>query len=526
MRSRFSAHERQKRRPSVRLPSHFGVEHGPGFGFADAFLVRVFETGFIALRSYQMPKPLPTQIDHKLRVLIPSMPAECASAILDALEIPNLEKARAKKMDQWGWQRMPDTIALWEMDDDTLVMPRGFLDALADGAAAFDLQVELVESRNRFRHEEMLGDSIKLRAWQEKQVKALRTYEQGILKAPAGSGKTVAILAAIQETNSKALVIVNTKDILWQWRSRIEQFLPDYPESGMIGDGTFRVSDHITIATAQTLHSRYDKLEAEGFFDAFSFVCLDECHHATAETYNRIFNRFSARYRVGVSATPDKTGDFALATNVLGPVIHEVLPDEVDTLTKPTVVKVPTKFGYHFLGQRSRFQRSNYPQMIEALTKDPERNMQIVKCVLAHEGHHQLLISKRLEHLAILEDLLLDLGYGDPIVRVTGQDSNEDREFAVRVSSETPSLMLSTLADEALDIPRLDVLHLTFPQKNTGLITQQVGRVERIHPDKKYALIFDYVDGSIAVLNSQFRKRRFEVYEPRGYKIETRKVEV
>jgi hypothetical protein len=53
-----------------------------------------------------------------------------------------------------------------------------------------------------------------------------------------------------------------------------------------------------------------------------------------------------------------------------------------------------------------------------------------------------------------------------------------------------------------------------------------VGRVERKHPDKTDAIIFDYVDGNVGPLDKQWRTRRFEVYMPRGYKIETRKVPV
>jgi superfamily II DNA or RNA helicase len=64
-----------------------------------------------------------------------------------------------------------------------------------------------------------------------------------------------------------------------------------------------------------------------------------------------------------------------------------------------------------------------------------------------------------------------------------------------------------------------------FPQKNPGLVTQQVGRVERKHPDKLDAIIFDYADGNVGPLDKQWRTRRFEVYEPRAYKISTRKVQ-
>lgn len=478
--------------------------------------------------------PIDILIDHKLRVRVEDLPAGALEAMQDALSIPNLAKEKARKMDEWGWQRMPDYIELFEFgydplapDEKILVMPRGFLSDLANGLYAFGADCKLVEGRHwhKLLHLQRPTDW-ELHPWQQQQLQALLNHEQGILKAPAGSGKTVAILAALSRLNCKSIVLVNTKDILWQWQKRAATFLGENYPVGQIGDGKFDVSPYLTVATAQTLHSRFDELEDQGFFDAFSLVCLDECHHATAETYNKILNRFSARYRVGVSATPDKTGDFALATHVLGPIIHETRPSEVNTLQKPTVIRVPTKFGFRFIGHRSRYQRSNYPQMIDAIIRDPERNMQIVKCVMGESGHHQLLVSKRLEHLAILRDLLEDEGFSDPIATITGKDGNDEREEAAALAGNEPSLILSTLADEALDIPRLDRLHLPFPQRNPGLVMQQVGRVERKHPEKSDALIFDYVDGNVGALDKQWRTRRFEVYEPRGYKIIIRKVEV
>ena len=57
-----------------------------------------------------------------------------------------------------------------------------------------------------------------------------------------------------------------------------------------------------------------------------------------------LMNRFGSRYRIGVSATPDKTGDFALATLVLGQIFHETKPEDCDNLMRPTVVRVVTDF--------------------------------------------------------------------------------------------------------------------------------------------------------------------------------------
>lgn len=468
-----------------------------------------------------------TILDHKLRAYIPSLPDGVARHLTDALSIPNLEKENAKKQHIWGWERMPDEIDLWEIDGDWLVMPRGFANVYADGLRLYDCEIAW-EDRRTWNPQLKIGvTQHEPKPWQEKQIEAVLSRHQGIVKSPAGSGKTAMILFALKRLGCKSLVIVNTKDIMWQWQKRVVDFLgPDYP-FGQVGDGVMDVSPYITVATAQTLHRRYDELEAEGFFDEFSFVCLDECHHATAETYNKLLNRFSARYRVGVSATPDKTGDFTMAVCVLGPIIQTTKPSEVDTLQMPTVIRVPTKFGFSFRGTKSRWQRSNYPQLIQALITNKERNELIARVMKSEEGHHSLAISKRLEHLDILEALLMDMDYDGHVLKLTGdltgKKGREARQEIVEIANSEPCMILSTLADEALDIPRLDRGFLVYPQKNAGLVTQQVGRFERKHPDKKDAIIFDFYDGNVGPLDKQWRVRRFEVYEPRSYKIITRK---
>jgi superfamily II DNA or RNA helicase len=463
---------------------------------------------------------IPIHIDHKLHARVSDLPEAALADIVDVLSIPNLAREKARKQDQWGWELMPPRIFLYTLADGELTMPRGFLESLALGLEVYGLAPRLVEGRH-WKQMFRIGHEIELLPWQAPQVESIRRWEQGILKAPAGSGKTVTVLATIQRLACNSLVIVNTKDILWQWQERARQFLgPDYPV-GQIGDNVFEISPYLTIATAQTLHRRFGALAADGFFDAFSFVCLDECHHATAETFNRIVNRFSARYRLGVSATPDKTGDFTLATHVLGPIIHATPPGEVENLQAPVVVRVPTQFTFRFRGHKNRYQRSNYPQMVEAIVRDPARNLLIVQTILANLGHHQLVVTKRLEHIQILEDILADeLPASEVLLKLTGTDSNEARDEAVETIGRCPGVLLSTLADEALDIPRLDRIHLVFPQRNPGLVTQQIGRVERRHPDKTDAVIFDYVDGQVGPLEAQWRTRKLEVYMLRNYRIE------
>ncbi len=69
-------------------------------------------------------------------------------------------------------------------------------------------------------------------------------------------------------------------------------------------------------------------------------------------------------------------------------------------------------------------------------------------------------------------------------------------------------LLSTQLADEAIDIPRLNRIILTFPGKHDGRIIQQVGRGARSSPGKNETIVFDMVDTGIHVLERQYALRK------------------
>ena len=463
-------------------------------------------------------------LDHKLRVHVPSLPHGALRMLTDALTVPNMERADAMKQKTWGWQNLPEYLYLYSFEDDRdqdewMIMPRGFAKQFGNGMRAYEAEIDWTDNRVFKRLEQISGTDKKPFSWQQQAIESIHAEQQGIYKAPSGSGKTAAVLFSLRHLACKSIILINTKDILWQWQERAKEFLgEDYPV-GQIGDGIFEVSDYMTIASVSTLASRFFDLESDGFFDQFSFVCLDECHHATAATFNFVFDRFPAKYRIGVSATPDKTGNFALAKNVIGPIIHETKSKDVDNLQSAQVVRVPTNFQFAFRGNKSAWERTNYPQMMQALIRDPERNKLIADLIKREEDNHCLVLSKRLEHLDILEAMMFEMEYDGHIIKLTGSETTEQRNLAREIANEEPCVLFSTLADEAIDIPRLDRLFLVFPQRNPGLIIQQVGRIERKHPHKRDSIIYDFTDSKVGVLDNQWKTRRREVYRARGYEI-------
>jgi superfamily II DNA or RNA helicase len=74
-----------------------------------------------------------------------------------------------------------------------------------------------------------------------------------------------------------------------------------------------------------------------------------------------------------------------------------------------------------------------------------------------------------------------------------------------------PVLIATSLADEGLDLPSLDVLILAGAGKSETRALQRIGRVIRPHPGKKRATIVDFWDQCLYL--EQHSRQRFEIYQ-------------
>lgn len=435
------------------------------------------------------------------------LPVSVVGRIKTELLIENPVRIEQQKQKIYGWQNLPQYIQLYEERQGWMKVPRGYLPEL--WALRFALPIVLEDNTVSWPHlHDFPGmDTEDLREHQREAVRAILNNAQGIIEAPTGSGKTVTALAAWQVTGERGVIVVDKTNIVTQWVERCEHFLGFTP--GIVGDGQWDQQQPLTIAMVQTLC----KLPADDpFFNDFGFACLDECHHVTADTYLRVMESFTSRYRIGVSATPDRdNGLVPVALAVLGPVIHSTPRDRLEKLgllMKPTVHRIETSFQFSYWGTHTanpgqdcdkpdcarrdkHGHRNNYAQMLKALVEDDERNELIIRRVLDNKDHRNLVISKRLGHLDRLQQLL---DGRLPSVMLTGRESTEERAEAVRRAAEGPCVVFSTLADEALDIPELDRIYLTWPTKSTAVINQQIGRIVRPAEGKTDALVYDFVD--------------------------------
>ncbi len=169
------------------------------------------------------------------------------------------------------------------------------------------------------------NEEYKLRKYQEKAVKKALKAGMGVLALPVGSGKTIIGLRIIYELNISSLIVVHTKELLYQWAENIEKVLG--VEAGIIGDNNW-IEKPVTVAMIQTLLSRgVDKLQLP-----YAVVVFDECHRTSAaEKFYELGISLPQRFRFGLSATPWRRirGEELKIEGVIGPIIYEVKAEDL-----------------------------------------------------------------------------------------------------------------------------------------------------------------------------------------------------
>jgi superfamily II DNA or RNA helicase len=159
-----------------------------------------------------------------------------------------------------------------------------------------------------------------------------------------------------------------------------------------------------------------------------------------------------------------------------------------------------------------------------AITTDTTRNESIVRDLIdaVRRGRSPLLLTGRTEHLSYFEKQLsgvlsnvfvLKGGMGRKQRRASSDSLAQVPENAQRVILATGSYI-----GEGFDDARLDTLFLAMPISWKGTLQQYVGRLHRLHDNKRVVEVYDYVDPNVRMLARMY-DRRLRGYADMGYKI-------
>jgi superfamily II DNA or RNA helicase len=397
-----------------------------------------------------------------------------------------------------------ETVCFVEQRGDELRLPRGAIHVLRRAGAQEGLIVACDDERVLPEAQLDPLRELPLRGYQEAAVDKLAKVTQGTVVIPCGGGKTRVGMGAIARLRTPTLILVHTLDLAEQWLGELRDKLG--VEAGLIGDGE-ECPAPVTVAVIQAL-VRWEPAKLDAFLGSFGLLVLDEAHHVAASTFHSVVDRCPARYRLGLTATPEREdGLTALLEVFLGAPLVVVSHEELvaaGVLTVPEIRSVETDFTYPYTGAE------DYAPMLAAVASDGPRNRLIVDGVVAEAraGHVCLVLSGRIDHCTRLAEAIAAQGISAAVL--TGEVKRERRKALLDEAraGRLSVLVATSLADEGLDLPRLSRVFLAYPGRARGRTVQRLGRLMRPHVDKQDAALFDFVDRKVPILRRHHLERR------------------
>lgn len=357
-----------------------------------------------------------------------------------------------------------------------------------------------------------------LREYQREAIDAVfRAWADGMqrpaLVLPTGAGKTVVFASLIKEfrrrpvslisenyvPGSRVIVLAHRDELVDQAIAKIRAIAPDL-SVGKVKAGDNDYDADVMVCSVQTLASlgrRSQLVHMQDTYGNIGLIITDECHHAAAATYKKIYAAFPKALQLGVTATMargDGVGlgkvwdDVVYSRSILWMISKGYLSDvrtkRVD-LKSLDMGAVSVSRGDYAAGDLGR-------ALMEA-----EADTAIARAYREHAGDRQGIVFTPTVETAWAACQALNSA-GIPAATVSGETPRQTRteHYEWFRTGKVQVLVNCMVLTEGFDAPWAEVAVIARPTQSAPLYTQMVGRVLRPYPGKRDALVLDLVGAS------------------------------
>ena len=340
--------------------------------------------------------------------------------------------------------------------------------------------------------------NIKPNFMQRKALKELNRYRamgtgKALVVAAAGSGKTyLAAFDALNFNPKKLLYIVHEGSILKKSYETFQDVFGSGINYGIYSgeskdiDADFLFATNISMCKSLELFSK----------DYFDYIIIDECHHATAETYKQIISYFEPEFLLGLTATPER-----MDNQDVFDIFDKNVPYEL-RLRDAIINDLVVPFKYYGI----RDELIDY-----GLSKSEERKLVAQLSTAEHcafiskeiEAHRPagklkaLAFCRNITHARMMSEAM---GEMYKTAYLTGKNNVGERVRAYNDlqsdDSDLEILFTVDILNEGVDIPGANMVLFLRPTESSTIFIQQLGRGLRKYDNKQYVTVLDFIGNS------------------------------
>lgn len=441
---------------------------------------------------------------------------------------PEFYAKQAMRQSTYG---TPRVTVVYEEDSENIILPRGVEAELLN--ILNENNVRYLINDNRYGGKKLnIVFKGELTGRQKIAFNELSRYNEGVLSATTGFGKTVIGARIIAEKRCPVLILVHTRELARQWKEQLEQFLQINEIAGkqkkkksiigQLGGGKKNLFGIVDVAIMQSMFEK-DK-SVKQIINNYGLIIVDECHHVSAANFSRIIGSASAKYIYGLTATPiRKDGHHPIIFMHCGHIRYKI-DAKKEALERGFDHYIVPRFTNIRMPVFKKHEGWHITEVYQHICESNARNELIVSDIIesVDAGRNPLVLTERTSHIGKLAELMKDEDF--KIIVLAGHLKTSERKKSL---GEIKSLkdgdrfvIIATgkLIGEGFDEARLDTLFMAMPIAWKGTIAQYTGRLHRNYDGKEEVLIYDYVDVHIPVLERMYHKR-LAAYRSLGYSI-------
>lgn len=316
---------------------------------------------------------------------------------------------------------------------------------------------------------------------------------KALIVASAGSGKTfLSAFDALNYNPQKLLYIVHEGSILTKSFETFQRVFGNDHTYGIF-NGEYKESDaDFVFSTNVTMANALDQFNPH----EWDYIIIDECHHATAETYQKILTYFEPQFLLGITATPER-----MDGNDVFSLFDQNVPYELrlrDAIINGLVV--PFKYygvrdelieygitatkGHRFVEQFSDDKHCEF--IYHAIEKHRIPGQKLKAIAFCRDISHAIRMAQAMEDY-----------YPNGTRYLTGKNSVGERVRAYKDlqddSSDLQILFTVDILNEGVDIPAVNMVLFLRPTESQTIFIQQLGRGLRNYEGKKYVTVLDFI---------------------------------
>lgn len=332
---------------------------------------------------------------------------------------------------------------------------------------------------------------MRLRGYQQQAIDDLRNaYRAGcrapLLCLPTGGGKTVIFSAIAQSAVARGrevLILVHRRELLHQASRKLTDIGLDH---GLIAAGIAQSNQPVQVASVQTLVRRLPTMDWQP-----SLIIIDEAHHASAGSWQRVLDYWPDAFRLGVTATPCRLDGRGLASAfdqlVLGPSVSDLISAG---FLSPARIYAPPVVA-DLTGLRRRAGDYAADQAATAMDRPTVTGDAIAHYTRLASGQRAIAFCCSIDHACHVAASFNAAGIS--AATLLGNTPDRDAVVAAFDAGSVQILVTVDVVSEGFDIPAASCAILLRPTQSLGLYLQQVGRVLRPAPGKSAAIVLDHV---------------------------------